>query len=172
MKHSFVIAAVLAALLTACDRKEEPAPTAPAEQAAPAAEAPAAPAAEAPAAEAPAAEPAAPVPAEVPSAPSPEAPATAPTPGQSGALDMEAGLALARSSGCLACHHVETKRVGPSWNDVAAKYKGNPDAKKILVEWTKKGGRGDWQMGVMPPYSPRVADADIEKLVDFILALG
>lgn len=87
------------------------------------------------------------------------------------ALDMDAGKALAKTSGCFACHNVEQKRVGPSWNDISAKYKGNADAKKILVEWIKKGGTGRWQMGVMPPYSPRVADADIEQLADFILSL-
>lgn len=87
------------------------------------------------------------------------------------ALDMDAGKALGKSSGCFACHNVEQKRVGPSWNDISAKYKGNADAKKILVEWIKKGGTGRWQMGVMPAYSPRVADADIDQLTDFILSL-
>lgn len=175
MKHSLVIAAALAVLLTACGKEEQPA--APAEQAAPAAEAPAAPAAEAPAAEAPAveapaAEPAAPAPAEGPPAPSSEAPATAPTQGQSGALDMEAGKVLAKSSGCFACHQVETKRVGPAWTDVSKKYKGDAGARENLIKWVQAGGTGRWQMGVMPPYSPRVPDADIEKLVDFILALN
>ena len=145
----------------------EPAAPAPAEGA----PAPAAPAAEAPAVEAPAAEPAAPAPAEGAPAPSSQAPATAPTQGQSGALDMEAGKALAKSSGCFACHQVETKRVGPAWQDVANKYKGNADAKKMMAEWIHKGGSGRWQMGVMPAYSPRVSDADIDKLVDFIIAL-
>ncbi len=169
MKHSLVIAAALAVLLAACGKEEQPAaPAAPAEQAAPAAEAPAV---EAPATE-PAAEPAAPAPAEGAPAPSSEAPATAPTQGQSGAPDMEAGMALAKSSGCFACHQIEVKRVGPTWQDVAKKYQGNADASKILVEQIKKGGVAGWQMGVMPPYSPRVPDADIEQLVDFILALN
>lgn len=88
------------------------------------------------------------------------------------ALDMEAGKALAKKSGCFACHQVETKRVGPAWNDVGAKYKGNADAKKVLVEWIKKGGTGRWQMGVMPAYSPRVPDADIEQLAEFIASLA
>lgn len=87
------------------------------------------------------------------------------------ALDMEAGKELAKKSGCFACHNIEQKRVGPSWNDVSAKYKGNADAKKILVEWIHKGGTGRWQMGTMPAYSPRVPDADIEALADFILSL-
>lgn len=82
-----------------------------------------------------------------------------------------ADLDLAKKSGCLACHSVEKKVVGPSWKDVAAK--GGDRA--ALIEKVKKGGKGNWTEvtgGVpMPPYSPRVADADIETLVDFILAL-
>ncbi len=170
MKHSLVIAAALAVLLAACGKEEQPAvPTAPAEQAAPAAEAPAV--VEAPATEAPATEPAAPA-EGAPAPSSSEVPATAPSQGQSGAADMAAGMALAKSSGCLACHQIEAKRVGPSWMDVSKKYQGNADAKKMLAEWVHKGGTGRWGSGVMPPYSPRVPDADIEKLVDFILALN
>ncbi len=86
-----------------------------------------------------------------------------------------ADLELAKKSGCLACHAVDKKVVGPAWKDVAAKYKGQADAKATLIEKVKKGGKGNWTDvtgGVpMPPYSPRVADADIEKLVDFVLGL-
>ena len=86
-----------------------------------------------------------------------------------------ADLDLAKTAGCLACHAVDKKIVGPAWNDVAAKYKGDAGAKATLIEKVKKGGKGNWTSvtgGVpMPPYSPRVADADIEKLVDFIIAL-
>ncbi len=84
-------------------------------------------------------------------------------------------LALAKKSGCLACHSIEKKVVGPAWKDVAAKYKGDAGARDALIAKVKKGGKGAWTDvtgGVpMPPYSPRVADADIEKLVDFILHL-
>ena len=84
-------------------------------------------------------------------------------------------LELAKKSGCLACHSVDKKVVGPAWKDVSAKYKGDAAAKAALVEKVKKGGKGNWTAvtgGVpMPPYSPRVADADIEKLVDFVLSL-
>jgi cytochrome c len=86
-----------------------------------------------------------------------------------------ADLALAKKSGCLACHSVEKKIVGPAWKDVAAKYKGDSGAKALLIEKVKKGGKGNWTEvtggAPMPPYSPRVADADIEKLVDFVLGL-
>jgi cytochrome c len=87
----------------------------------------------------------------------------------------EAELALARKSGCLACHSVESKVVGPAWRDVAARYRDDTGARDRLIEKVKKGGKGNWTDvtgGVpMPPYSPRVADADIDSLVDFILSL-
>ncbi len=87
------------------------------------------------------------------------------------ALDVAAGTALGKKSGCFACHTIDKKRVGPAWNDVAEKYKGDPAAKASLIEWIAKGGKGRWNMGVMPAYSPRVADADIDALAEFILSL-
>ena len=86
-----------------------------------------------------------------------------------------ADLALAKKSGCLACHSVEKKIVGPAWKDVAAKYKGDAGAKERLIAKVKKGGKGNWTAvtggAPMPPYSPRVSDENIGKLVDFVLAL-
>ena len=86
-----------------------------------------------------------------------------------------ADLDLARKSGCLACHSVDNKVVGPAWKDVSARYKGKDGARDQLIAKVKKGGKGNWTevtKGVpMPPYSPRVADEDIAKLVDFILNL-
>ena len=87
----------------------------------------------------------------------------------------QADLDLAKKSGCLACHSVDKKVVGPAWKDVAAKYKGDANAKATLIDKVKKGGKGNWTKvtggAPMPPYSPRVKDADIEKLVDFVLSL-
>ncbi|HHH36666.1 MAG TPA: c-type cytochrome [Gammaproteobacteria bacterium] len=92
------------------------------------------------------------------------------------ALADEDALALAKKSGCLACHSVEKKVVGPAWKDVAARYKGDAGARDRLIKKVHTGGKGNWTEvtgGVpMPPYSPRVSDADIEKLVDFVLSLA
>jgi cytochrome c len=41
--------------------------------------------------------------------------------------------ALAKSSGCLNCHAVDTKKVGPAFKDVAAKYKGKADVEATLA---------------------------------------
>ncbi|MBI1195499.1 MAG: c-type cytochrome [Gammaproteobacteria bacterium] len=85
-------------------------------------------------------------------------------------------LALAQKSGCLACHSVEKKVVGPAWRDVGKHYQGDAGARDALIGKVKTGGKGNWTTvtgGVpMPPYSPRVSDEDIAKLVDFILTLN
>ena len=93
----------------------------------------------------------------------------------SGPLTEAQGLALAQANGCLACHRIDSKLVGPAWRDVSKKYKGDPNARARLIRKVKKGGQGSWTDvtgGIaMPPYSPRVSDEDIEKLVTFVLSL-
>lgn len=90
-------------------------------------------------------------------------------------LGQSDALALAEKSGCLACHKVDTKAVGPSWRDVAKRYHGKADAKATLIASVKMGSKGKWADvtgGIpMPPNSPRVSDENIEKLVTFILSL-
>ena len=182
MKRLILISGILALMLGACGKEEETTVTPTPEEAAPATPAPAvsAPPTAPAAAPAPVAAPtpAAPAPAAKEAAPAPPAAApaakeAAPAPASAGGvLDMEAGKALAKQSGCFACHNIEQKRVGPSWNDVAKKYKGDAGARDNLIKWTHTGGTGRWQMGTMPAYSPRVPDADIEKLADFVLSLA
>jgi cytochrome c len=48
------------------------------------------------------------------------------------AADDAAAEALARKSKCLTCHSVDKKKVGPSFKDTAAKYKGKADAEQKL----------------------------------------
>lgn len=82
-----------------------------------------------------------------------------------------AAQALAQKSGCLACHSVDKKVLGPSYKDVSAKYKGQKDAEAKLVEKVKKGGSGTWGPIPMPANSPQVKDEDIKTIVKWILTL-
>lgn len=84
-------------------------------------------------------------------------------------LGANANEALAKKNGCLACHAVDHKVVGPAYKDVAAKYKGQ-DVEDKLVEKVKKGGSGAW--GAIPmPANAKVSDADLHSLVKWILSL-
>jgi cytochrome c len=76
---------------------------------------------------------------------------------------------LAKKSGCLACHAVDKKVLGPSYKDIAAKYKGQKDAEAKLIEKVKKGGSGVWGQIPMPP-NAAVKDEDIKTLVKWVLA--
>jgi cytochrome c len=90
---------------------------------------------------------------------------------QAGAVDADAAKALAQKSGCLACHSVDKKIIGPAYKDVAAKYKGNKDAEAMLIAKVKKGGSGVWGPMPMPANSPQVKDDDIKTMVEWILSL-
>lgn len=82
----------------------------------------------------------------------------------------QANEALLKKYNCLACHAVDKKLVGPAYKAVAKKYKGQSDAASKLAEKVKKGGTGVWGQVPMPP-NPSVPDADLKKMVDFILSL-
>lgn len=73
---------------------------------------------------------------------------------------------LATKSGCLACHAVDKKMVGPAYQDVAKKYKAGDEAK--LFEKVRKGGKGVWGPIPMPP-NTAVKDADLHTLIKWIL---
>jgi cytochrome c len=79
--------------------------------------------------------------------------------------------ALAKKHNCLACHAVDKKVIGPAYKDVAKKYKGQAGVAAKLVDKVKKGGQGVWGPIPMPP-NAAVPDADVKKLVDWILKLG
>ncbi|CAG0949035.1 Cytochrome c-551 [Methylophilaceae bacterium] len=89
--------------------------------------------------------------------------------GQASAADP--AEALAQKSGCLACHSVTQKVLGPSYKDIAAKYKGDKTAEAKLVDKVKKGGSGVWGPIPMPANSPQVKDADIKTIVQWILKM-
>jgi cytochrome c len=72
---------------------------------------------------------------------------------------------------CGACHSIEKKVVGPAWKDVAAKYAGQADAEKTLVEHITKGGQFGWKFGTMPPKGMGATDAEIKSLAKFIVGL-
>jgi cytochrome c len=82
-----------------------------------------------------------------------------------------ASEALAKKYNCLTCHAMDKKLVGPSYQDVAAKYKGDAGAEAKLIGKVKNGGSGVWGQIPMPP-NAAVPDADIKTLVKWVLSTG
>ena len=83
----------------------------------------------------------------------------------------QASQALAEKQGCTACHQVDKKIIGPTYNDVAKKYKGDKEAAAKLAVKVKKGSTGVWGPIPMPP-NDKVSDADAKILVDWVLSLA
>jgi cytochrome c len=89
--------------------------------------------------------------------------------GLASAAPALADLALATSKNCMSCHAVERKILGPSFKEIAAKYKDNKGAPDMLAGKIIKGGSGVWGQVPMPANN-QVSEADAKKLAAWILS--
>jgi len=85
------------------------------------------------------------------------------------AFPVAASDELAKKHACFACHTLDKKMVGPSYKEVAAKYRSDKGAPAKLAAKVKNGGQGVWGSVPMPP-NAAVPDADIKALVGWILS--
>nr|WP_244201216.1 c-type cytochrome [Paraburkholderia rhynchosiae] len=85
------------------------------------------------------------------------------------AADAPRGRIIANANACMGCHAVDRKLVGPSFQQIAARYKGDAQASVKLSRKVKDGGAGVWGMIPMPAHQS-MSDADIRAVVDWVLA--
>jgi cytochrome c len=86
-----------------------------------------------------------------------------------GAVAAHASPELATKSKCMTCHDVAKKKMGPSFKDISAKYKGQAGAEAMLADGIVKGSKGKWGKIPMPPQ--KVTPADAQALSKWILTL-
>lgn len=99
----------------------------------------------------------------------------------SSTLTHSEGVRLATASGCSGCHTIAAPTgtgYGPDWTKVARQYRCEGKVGQIaigvearLINKIAQGGSGVWGHNAMPANSPRISDANIKKLADFILTL-
>jgi cytochrome c len=85
---------------------------------------------------------------------------------------MAADMPAAGKAKCAACHALDKKLVGPSFNDIAAKYKGDADGVNKMAANIAKGGAFGWKVGVMPPKGMGASEAEIKAMADYIAGLA
>jgi cytochrome c len=91
------------------------------------------------------------------------------------ALDADAARALARQNNCLKCHSIDKEKDGPAYKDVAAKFKGKPNAEARLIEHITSGEKAKFPDGHEEEHkivktSPPKDMEQIRNLVQWILA--
>ncbi len=84
--------------------------------------------------------------------------------------EISEGKALVMQSDCMACHKIDTKLVGPAYNNVAKKYPATAANYEELADKIIKGGSGVWGPIPMAPHASLSAD-DAKKMVRYILSL-
>jgi cytochrome c len=86
------------------------------------------------------------------------------------AADPSAAEAVAKNSGCFACHMADKKLVGPGFKEVADRYRKDTSAEANLINKVKAGGKGVWGDIPMSP-NAHVKDEDIKTMVQWILSI-
>jgi cytochrome c len=79
------------------------------------------------------------------------------------------GAEIAMEKGCFGCHTLSTKRIGPPYREIAAKYQRHPAPVAVLAAKIKNGGTGVWGTAVMPP-NP-ITDEEAQVLARWIQSL-
>lgn len=79
-------------------------------------------------------------------------------------LPAQAQEDLAKSSGCLACHNVSGKKMGPGFKEVAEKYKGDAKAEDKIVAMLE--GKGEKKHP-----ATKASEADKKALAKWITGL-
>lgn len=87
----------------------------------------------------------------------------------SGSVLAQDAAKLAQDKACLACHTVDKKVVGPSYKEVAAKYRTDKGAEAKLVKKVREGGSGTWGQVPMPP-NANVSEKEAQILVKWVLS--
>lgn len=83
--------------------------------------------------------------------------------------DNAKAMELAKEHGCLSCHAMKEKVVGPSYVSVAEKYKEDKDAVANLVQSIQRGSKGKWGRTPMPPHDTMTKD-DLKTLATWVMS--
>ena len=86
------------------------------------------------------------------------------------AFAADEGEALFTKNKCSTCHKPDSKAVGPSIKDIAAKYAADKEAAAKLEKKVRAGGAGSWGTMPMPKTPASASDADIKTMVAWVLS--
>ncbi len=83
---------------------------------------------------------------------------------------LAAGKALVEGNDCLRCHGLVRHYVGPSFQQIAGRYRGREDAAEYLARKIREGGAGEWGRAIMPRH-PHIDTAQSLQMAAWLLSL-
>jgi cytochrome c len=86
------------------------------------------------------------------------------------AKESAAAMELAKNNGCLSCHAMDEKIVGPAYSKVAAKYSDDKDTAASLAQSIRNGSQGKWGRIPMPAHG-NMSNEDINLLARWVLTI-
>ncbi|MDR0205293.1 MAG: c-type cytochrome [Delftia acidovorans] len=81
-----------------------------------------------------------------------------------------AGKALVEGNDCLRCHGLVRHYVGPSFQQIAERYRSREDAADYLARKIREGGAGEWGRAIMPRH-PHLDTAQSLQMAAWLLSL-
>ncbi|MEQ9437664.1 MAG: PQQ-dependent sugar dehydrogenase [Cyclobacteriaceae bacterium] len=87
------------------------------------------------------------------------------------ANDIKQGEALVEASGCLSCHTVYEKSVGPAYQAIAARYGESEATFEQLAKVIAEGGKGRWPGNLSMPAHPYLSGEETRQIITYILSL-
>lgn len=84
--------------------------------------------------------------------------------------ELPLGQRLINRSDCKSCHNTFVKTIGPSYKDVAKRYRKTEENIAMLVGKVKNGGAGVWGEAAMSAHAD-LPDTDIRAMIDYIMDL-
>jgi cytochrome c551/c552/cytochrome c5 len=86
-----------------------------------------------------------------------------------GPSEAASGHEAAKASGCLACHGLNNRIVGPSFAEIESKYRDQADIGGYIADRIRKGGHGVWGSVPMPPQG-HLTDEVVDQLTRWIMS--
>lgn len=87
-----------------------------------------------------------------------------------GVVPAYADQDLVMKKNCMACHQVDKRKYGPSFQQVAAKYADQKNAVDVLARKIRRGGTGVWGQDIMPA-QPQVSAAEARAMATYVLSV-
>ncbi len=78
------------------------------------------------------------------------------------------GAALVKANGCIACHGMANRIVGPAFKDIAQRHAGKAESVDYLAGKIRSGGQGVWGAIPMPPQA-QLKEADLRAMARWLV---